>query len=279
MQLGRSLARRRRRGRKGGDGGDDKPRRYRPGSDPLAPGALLLYLGLGLAGGLVGYLFATLIFFPAAPPPSDLEEVPALRGLQVEEARARLDEAGLGLAPLEYLRHPQVDSGSIMGQSPLAGQLSVPGDSVRLTVSLGPERREIPTIRQLRSDRAVALLEATGFGVAVDSVESGEPRGSVLSILPEEGTEVPLPSDVRIEVSLGPPAVFMPDVLQLAEEEARDTLSALGLVVEDVEEVFRFGRDQGRVVSQDPPPDTELERGSAVRLVVGRRNGGGPPQP
>jgi serine/threonine-protein kinase len=124
----------------------------------------------------------------------------------------------------------------------------------------------------------VALLQATGFGVGVDSVESDDPRGSVLQIRPEEGTEVALPSDVRIQVSLGPPAVFMPDVLQFSEEEARDTLTALGLIVDDVEEVFRFGRDQGRVVSQDPAPETELERGSAVRLVVGRRNGGAPRQ-
>lgn len=272
MQLGSSLARRRRRGRSGGGG---KPPRYSPGSDAFNPRTLLLVVGLGLAGSFLGYLLATLVFFPAAPPPSDLEEVPRLQGLQVDEARSRLDDAGLSLAALEYLRHPQVDSGSIMGQSPLAGQLSLPGDSVRVTVSLGPERREIPSVRQLRSDRAVALLEATGFGVDVDSLESEEPRGAVLQIVPSEGTEVSLPSDVRIEVSLGPPAVFMPDVLQLAEEEARDTLTALGLIVEDVEEVFRFGRDQGRVVSQDPPPATELERGSSVRLIVGRRSGGG----
>ena len=244
MRLGSSLARRRRRGR-GGEKGSPNPRRYSPGSDPLAPGPLLLYLGLGLAGGLCGYLLAKVFFFPSAPPPSDLEEVPALLGLDQEEARGRLDEVGLTVGALEFLRHPRVDSGSIMGQSPLAGQLSVPGDSVRITVSLGPERREIPSVRQLRGDRAVALLEATGFDVAVDSVESDEPRGAVVQISPEEGTEVALPSDVEVRLSLGPPAVFMPDLFQFSEEEARDTLTVLGLVVEEVEAVFRFGRDAG----------------------------------
>lgn len=278
MQLGSSLARRRRRGR-GGDGGNSKPRRYSPGPDPFAVGSLLLFVGLGLAGGLGGYLLATLFFFPSAPPPSDLEEVPGLVGLDEGDALGRLEAAGLALGALEFLRHPRVDSGSIMGQSPLAGQLSRPGDTVRITVSLGPERREIPTVRQLRGDRAVALLAATGFDVAVDSVESDEPRGSVIEIVPEEGTEVALPSDVEVRLSLGPPAVFMPDLLQLSEEEARDTLTVLGLTLEDVEEVFRFGRDQGRVISQDPPSGTEVERGASVRLVVGRRNGGGAPEP
>jgi beta-lactam-binding protein with PASTA domain len=44
-------------------------------------------------------------------------------------------------------------------------------------------------------------------------------------------------------------------------------------VVAEVEEVFRFGRDQGRVVEQDPATETELQRGSAVRLTIGRRGG------
>jgi hypothetical protein len=38
-----------------------------------------------------------------------------------------------------------------------------------------------------------------------------------------------------------------------------------------VEEVFRFGRDQGIVVEQEPASDTELQRGTEVRLAVGRR--------
>ena len=83
-----------------------------------------------------------------------------------------------------------------------------------------------------------------------------------------------LPSEVAVQVSLGPPAVAMPDLLGMTEEAARDSLTALGLVVSEVEEVFRFGRYQGRVVAQDPPEGEELERGSAVRLTVGRRGGG-----
>ena len=39
----------------------------------------------------------------------------------------------------------------------------------------------------------------------------------------------------------------------------------------DIEEVFRFGRDQGIVVEQEPMADTGLQRGAAVRLKVGRQ--------
>jgi beta-lactam-binding protein with PASTA domain len=62
----------------------------------------------------------------------------------------------------------------------------------------------------------------------------------------------------------------MPFVLGLEEGEAVRMLDSLGLVVSQVEEVFRFGRDQGVVVEQEPAADTQLQRGAGVRLAVGR---------
>ena len=63
----------------------------------------------------------------------------------------------------------------------------------------------------------------------------------------------------------------MPNVLGLEQAEAELLLEELGLTISDVEEVFRFGRDQGIVVEQEPASDAQLRRGSAVRLSVGRR--------
>jgi beta-lactam-binding protein with PASTA domain len=63
----------------------------------------------------------------------------------------------------------------------------------------------------------------------------------------------------------------MPLVLGLPEEEAVMLLDSLGLIVGPVEEVFRFGRDQGIVVEQEPASDVDLERGTTVQLKVGRR--------
>lgn len=275
MELGGSLKRTRKPGGAGGTGGSGGGgRRRRRGTAPDFPFRLAGWLaGASVAGGLMGYLVATRIFFPAPPPPIDLLTVPDFRGSEASLVDGMAREAGLTLGTMEYLTHPTADSGAVLGQSPLPGQLAVPGDSVRVTVSLGPERRTVPAVTRLRADRAIALLRATGFAVEADSVESAEPRGRILSIRPPEGELVQLPGRVAVQVSLGPPAVPMPDLLGLEVDEARDSLNALGLVLTTVEEVFRFGRDQGRVVAQDPPAGDELERGTPVRLVVGRRGG------
>jgi serine/threonine-protein kinase len=88
---------------------------------------------------------------------------------------------------------------------------------------------------------------------------------------PEPGTEATIPMEVHLSVSRGPPEFEMPLLLGMSEEDARFLLDSLGLVVGEVEIRFRFGRDQGLVVEQSPPPRGRVQEGDTVRLAVGRR--------
>jgi len=227
--------------------------------------------GLAAAGYLIGYLLSTQVLFPAPPPPGDLFEVPDVRGLGIASAGERLAGAGLQLGAIDSLRHPSAPAGLVLGQSPLAGQVARPETPVRVTISIGPQMRSVPDVRRLAEDRARIVLESSGFVVEVDTTVAEEPRGRVIGLRPPPDSVVALPASVTLVVSAGPPLVTMPFVLGMEQAEARLLLDSLGLTVSDVEEVFRFGRDQGIVVEQEPPADTQLQRGSNVRLSVGRR--------
>lgn len=268
MKLGGSIRRRRRSGRRSRGSGDG----FMGKLEFLRSGRFLLAaLGLALVGFGGGYLISTQLLFPAPPPPGDVTAVPDLTGVTELSATGLLQTAGLRLGQVDSFRHPTVPEGTVVGQSPLPGQLILVGDSVRIALSLGPEERPIPDVTRLRGDRARTVLEASGFQVVVDSVESGLPRGAVVAMEPEAGTEATIPLEVILTVSMGPPMVEMPVLLGLPEEEALEVLDSLGLVPGPIETRFRFGRDQGLVVEQEPPATTMVERGSAVRLVVGRR--------
>lgn len=283
MKLGGSLRRTRPRKRaRTGNGPEKRPksgrtrRRRKTSSAGGLPGGgrfALQLLGLVIAGWAVGYLVATRILYPAPPPPADLVEVPDVRGVGLVTARERLADSGLELGAVDSLRHPTVARDQILGQAPLPGQLARPGAEILVTRSLGPQRRAVPDLTRVDAERARMVLETSGFVVVVDTVEAEVPRGRVVSTAPESGAIVALPAEVRMEVSRGPPLVPMPLLLGLEEAAAVSVLDSLGLVLSEVEEVFRFGRDQGIVVEQQPPADTPLERGSAVRLAVGRRGG------
>jgi beta-lactam-binding protein with PASTA domain len=276
VKLGGSL----RRNREGGDGrwrrldaaGRSRAPRGRAPWDRVGLGWIALAsLVLAVVGWFGGYLVATQIVFPAPPPPTGLVQVPDLRGEGTATAQEQLAAVGLTLGAVDSLRHPTVPLDLIMGQAPLPGQLALPGSSVRVTRSLGPQRRAVPDVSGVALDRARVILETSGFVVTVDSTEADIPRGRVVATAPPADSMVALPAQIRLSVSLGPPLVPMPSVLGMDEAAARTLLDSLGLVVSDVTEVFRFGRDQGIVVEQEPPADSLLERGSAVRLSVGRK--------
>ncbi len=237
-------------------------------AEPRVLGALCLLAALGFGGG---YLFSTKVIYPLPPPPGDLNPVPDLAGERPEEAVDSLSALGLVLGSVDSLAHPSIPAGTIVGQSPLPGQLFLPGDTVRIALSTGPERRPVPDVLRLQWEWARTILETSGFVVSVDSVQSDDPRGGVVGMAPEAGTAATIPMEVRISVSMGPPEFEMPLLLGLPEEQARSVLDSLGLLLRDVGTRFRFGRDQGMVVEQEPPSGTKVQEGSDVRLVVGRR--------
>jgi eukaryotic-like serine/threonine-protein kinase len=268
MKLGGSLERRRRRGRRNPDEGGSRFELPELGGKVAAG-----IVGLAFVGWFVGYMVATRVVFPAPPPPGDMFEVPDLSGVDVETARERLAGANLELGDVDSIAHPTVPDARVVGQSPLPGQSALPGSAVSVTVSLGPQTRSVPDVLGLAVNQALIVLEASGFVVRADSVESEEPRGRVVAINPGPDRVVALPAEVRLRISTGPPSVFMPLVLGMEEAEATSMLDSLGLLVLETREVFRFGRDQGIVVEQEPAADTELQRGAEVRLSVGRRGG------
>jgi len=268
MKLGGSLERRRKgRAREPGQGLASVRKRVTEGR--FVPAVL----GMVLVGWALGYLVATRVLFPAPPPPGDLFSVPHLQGMDVATARAVLEETGLVLGSVDSIAHPTVTSALVVGQAPLPGQLALADTPVRVTVSTGPQTRSVPDVRGLVADQATVLLQASGFVVETDSVESAEPPGRVVEMRPGPGGVVTLPARVALSVSVGPPAIVMPLVLGMEEVAARVLLESLGLVVVAIEEVFRFGQDQGVVVEQEPAADTELPPGAEVRLGVGRRGG------
>lgn len=275
MKLGGSLRRSR------GGGGSRRRKKAAGPPSAKADGArgapvrarLRLALGataLALVGWGIGYLVATRVLYPA-PPPTDLVQVPDLRGASPASGAARLAAVGLVLGPVDSLRHPSVPRDLVLGQAPLAGQLALPGTEVRVTRSLGPQTRPVPDVLNVDASRALVVLETGGFQVLVDSVDSVVPRGRVVSTRPAAYAVVAVPAQVRLAVSKGPPLVLMPQLLGMDELRAMAILDSLGLVLGAVEEVVRPASEMGTVVDQAPAADTPLERGSAVRLAVGRQ--------
>lgn len=190
---------RREQGTSGGDDGPGWPRR-------LALGAALLVVFFG-----IGWLVATRVLYPPIDAGGDHVAAPDVSGLPVDEARIRLESAGLRLGEMVDLPHPEAPAGRVVAQTPLAGQGLRPGASVDVGVSAGAPRLRIPDLVGFPGETARRVLEAAGAEVTARQSEDPAPQGRVLAIDPEPGTEHELPLAVTLVVSTGPP----PDSLGL----------------------------------------------------------------
>ncbi|WP_207771306.1 PASTA domain-containing protein [Arthrobacter sp. Bz4] len=106
-------------------------------------------------------------------------EVPVVTGQPRADAVAAIEAAGLvaAVAP-DGENNRDIPAGAVVGQSPSGGQLTR-GETVTLTLSLGPRLVEVPNVFSQREEAAVAELEAAGFVVVVDYTFGGSVLGLV----------------------------------------------------------------------------------------------------
>ena len=123
---------------------------------------------------------------PAQPTTID---VPRVTGLDVADARARLQ--GVGLRSTVTRIESQKPAGTVIDQSPSAGSALERGQAVALTVSSGPGAVAVPDVTGLDEASAREQLEAAGFEVTTTDEPTSDPAedGQVVGQSPTAGTE------------------------------------------------------------------------------------------
>ncbi|MGQ4507921.1 Stk1 family PASTA domain-containing Ser/Thr kinase [Dermabacteraceae bacterium P13115] len=95
-------------------------------------------------------------------------EVPKVVGSAESAARSAIEERGLSVKTVSA-HSASVPKGAVIAQKPADGTL-FKGDSVQITVSLGPEYVSVPAVIGKRTDEAKAELEKAGLAVKVEGV-------------------------------------------------------------------------------------------------------------
>lgn len=182
-----------------------------------------ILLAAAIVPFLIGYGIAVLLLFPPPEVAGVGIPVPALRGRTEAEARQALTTAGLGGIEVTRLPHGELREGTVIAQSPLAGQQLRAGAAVRVAVSSGVPRVLVPDVVGFQAERARGLLERLGFTVTQEDLENPADSGRVIGIDPGPGSRLPLPATVRVSVSTGT-AQFFPDTTIIRT----DTLASAG---------------------------------------------------
>jgi eukaryotic-like serine/threonine-protein kinase len=193
-----------------------------------------------------------------------------LAGLSQEDATAKLEEAGFRVQP-EAVNSDGVEAGLTIRSDPPGGTTATRGSTVVLTVSKGQKLAKVPVLVGTQRSVAVQQIRSLGLSPSVEEEESAKPAGQVIRQAPSAGSELPRGSSVSIVVSEGEEQAKVPNVIGKERAEAVEALRAAGLVPTVSEQQTEVEAQVGRVTDQFPPPGSEVEPGSGVTVVVGKR--------
>jgi serine/threonine-protein kinase len=196
--------------------------------------------------------------------------VPRVNGLSRAEATRKLEAAEFEVAT-ENINSANVDEGDVVKSEPGGGSTATHGSTVTIFVSTGPKLVKVPVLVDKQRRLAVQEIRARGLVPEVGEEESNQPVGRVLRQQPSAGQELEPGSTVEIVVSSGRETRKMPGVVNQERRAAVEAVRAAGLTPVVEEEETRNEAKIGFVLRQSPHGGTELEPGTDVTLIVGKR--------
>lgn len=197
-----------------------------------------------------------------------------LAGKSEAEATAAVEEAGFE-AEVERVNSEAVESGLVISVDPSGGSSATRGSTVTVIVSRGARTVKVPVLVGSQRSLAVQQIRGRGLEPSVSEEESEQPAGEVISQSPSAGSELSRGSTVSIVVSGGQEQVRVPNLIGQERREAVEALREAGLDPSVSEQVTDVPAQVGRVTDQFPPPGSEVDPGTGVTLVVGKRPPGG----
>ncbi len=193
---------------------------------------------------------------------------PSLLNVTVAEARAIAEAEGLTVVEAGEQFSEVVEPGLVAATVPGPGERILRDDPIELTISLGPERYEVPELAGLtRQEAEQALADAhIGLGEVEEAFDEEVPTNVVISQGVEPGELVRRDATVSITVSKGREVIVIEDFTGRPAAEAREALSDAGFDV-SVQERFDDDAPAGVVIQQNPSSGTAY-RGDPVQLEV-----------
>jgi eukaryotic-like serine/threonine-protein kinase len=191
--------------------------------------------------------------------------VPIVEGMRQPLAVKRIRDAGLRPRVVGEANET-VARGIVFRQEPSAGERIQKGNIVRIFVSSGKPRVDVPDVVGGREADAIATLRAAGLVPDPHDIFSDEPTGTVIAQDPKGGTSIVKGSTVRVNISKGRETTGLPNVIGVSFDSAAEQLRRAGFTAlrRDVDST----EPEGTVIDMTPGPGTLQPPGTKVTLSV-----------
>ena len=200
-------------------------------------------------------------------------EVPSLIEKRVPEAGALASKKGLLLRVEGKRNDPRVPPDHIVAQEPAPGAALKSHRSVRVWLSLGPRRLNLPAVEGQSLRTARLAFDQAGVAIArIAEVADPADEGTVLVQRPPAGEVDQVAEGVSLLVSRGSAGsdYVMPDLIGRRADDILGSRQLAGLKVTDVRYRSYPGTAGGVVLRQSPLAGHRVSPHSSVSLEVSK---------
>ncbi len=196
-----------------------------------------LLLSMGIVFGTIWTLTQVFDGLPVDGGAPSLIEIPDLTGSMQAQALEDLQALGFKVG-IENSADASVPAGSVIRTQPSSNTIINPDSLVTIIVSVGPEAFPIPYVLDIETERALYVVEESGFSIGqlLEVNDDIIPRGFVISQNPVAGTKMSPGSSVDLVISKGPSLIEISDLSRKSPEDAIQILETLGFEYELIEE-------------------------------------------
>ena len=196
-----------------------------------------LIMSIGVVFGTIWTLTQVFDGLPVDGGAPSLIEIPDLTGSEQAQALEDLQNLGFKVG-IENSANASVPAGSVIRTQPPSNTIINPDSLVTIIVSVGPEAFPIPYVLNIETERAIYVVEESGFtlGQLLEVNDENIPRGFVISQNPVAGTKMSPGATVDLVISKGPSLIELSDLSRKSPEDALQILETLGFEYELIEE-------------------------------------------
>ncbi|MDG4782836.1 Stk1 family PASTA domain-containing Ser/Thr kinase [Micromonospora sp. WMMD961] len=184
--------------------------------------------------------------------------VPDVIGKEFELAEADLVNVKLVVAKGAARYDDTLPAGVVLDSSPKVGTEVKPGAKITLILSRGRAPVSVPNLVGKSLTEARDALGKLGLVLVETYKESDKPKDEILGQSPADGAGVEKGTQVKLDVSKGPPAIVMPRVVDLPCQQAKQALESQGFPVTIVLNPNAVVRLQAPGENSQVPPGTPV---------------------
>ena len=199
-------------------------------------------------------------------------ETPLFLGMDYDEAVKEAEKMGITLVQEGEDYSSFYDTGCIIYQSVNEGTMIGEGTKIGVKVSLGLTEEEMPNVVGKSENAAIeAITRLVGDVAEIRYVHDADAKPSeVIKQEPEAGASITAKSRIILTISKGDEDtnVTVPNVVNDTLEDAKASLTAVGLTVGNVSYAASDKVAEGKVITQTVAANKSVPSGSVVNLVV-----------